>query len=123
MSEVSVEQRLAALEEKVADLTLCIEDHNENIRAFSERINEYGARAEKNTREAYEEAVVETREACQRATQVIEDGIKVLEEACGKARNELTKGLTEEVVAELGSGTHGLVRVAGQAHPVFKKLS
>ena len=117
-----IEEKVAALEAKVAELEarlndykLCIEDNNENIRSFSQRINEYGARAEKAAREAVEYEAAGTREA-------VESGLKVLVEVRDKARGEIVEAVAEEVVKTIGDGSHGMVRVAGQPNPVLKRL-
>lgn len=57
----TIEERLAALEEKTAEFEarlendrLWFEEANDSLRSFAERINEYGARAEKGVSEIYE---------------------------------------------------------------------
>jgi hypothetical protein len=52
----------------------------------------------------------------------IDDGVKKLEEERDKLRGEVLKDVTQEVLANLNDGSHGMVRVAGKPHPVLTRI-
>ena len=120
MSEVkTVEERLSAIESNIEWLTggykdLAYEFTNNLVKRVE------GIREEVSA--TLFSAQGQSLEASHKAMLIIENGIKSLEEARDAARVALVQDVAAEVVATIGDGSHALVSVAGNPHPVLKRV-
>jgi hypothetical protein len=117
MSEVkTVEERLSAIESNIEWLTGGYKDlAYDHLNGLIKRIEDI--RTEVFERLSSAEAI-----RLPAIVSAIDDGVKKLEEERDKLRGEVLKDVTQEVLASLNDGSHGMVRVAGKPHPVLTRI-
>jgi alpha-D-ribose 1-methylphosphonate 5-triphosphate diphosphatase PhnM len=119
MSELSVEQRLADLEERYSNLKNDVLFNDQNITTeLAKRID----RVHEEVITALMGFKSECRAADGKIASAVDAAIKTLEEARDRVHGEVLNNVAEEVLATLSSGSHGMVRVAGQPHPVLTRI-
>jgi hypothetical protein len=115
MSEVnSVEERLAALEATVEVL----EEKYKDV-AYT-YLDSLVKRIEEIREETFKElsSVVDQ----ERIDVATDNAVKALRAEAAKLKGAVVSDVAEEVLVSLTDGSHGMVRVAGSAHPVLQRI-